>query len=213
MRIKWQDMWKKRWKTYEDDDFESGVGKIYGFCENKENPFLTFSSDRKPAIKFSKDEVSKIHFIEWKTKFSVNEQLKAAVFERKHCRITELNAGDYDDRMKMKEITREHYRHQLVHNFSASELNYGVWSVSENTKFCWNMLIHFPTTTVLQPHIMLMKEITNKYIKWTLDYGTDNRSDSIPMTLESDSDYGYLIDQTNLEQNLCARRTVWRRII
>ena len=139
-------------------------------------------------IKFSNYEVSKIHVIEHKIKFSGNEQLKSSNFSRNHGIIIESNTGDYDDRTKMKEKMPKHHRPQFFHNCSISELNDGMHSVENAAKFHRNVLIYFPTTTVLQTCMLLMKEMTNKYFKWTLDDGADDRSYSIPIMTEGDSE-------------------------
>ena len=56
--------------------------------------------------------------------------------------------------------------------------------------------------------MLLMEETTEKYLKLTLDDGVDNKSSSIPITLEGDSEHGYCIDQTTLEHNLRARHAI-----
>ena len=102
----------------------------------------------------------------------------------------------------MKELIPKHHRHQLVHNFSASEINDGVCSVSSNTKFYHNVLIFFSEDTFLQTCMLLMKEMTIKYFKCNLDDETENRSNSVPIRLKGDSENSFCIDQTNLEHNL-----------
>ena len=116
-------------------------------------------------IKISNYEDAKIHVIEYKSKFSGCEQLKAADFSRNHGRFIDLDASDYEDRMKMKETMPKYHRHQLVHNFSASKINDGMHSVACNAKFCHNVLIFFPTDTVMQLCVLLMKEMNEKYFK------------------------------------------------
>ena len=51
-------------KTFFSEDFEFGAGRIYGLCENKDNPFVTFSSDVVQVIKFTNYENASIHTIE-----------------------------------------------------------------------------------------------------------------------------------------------------
>ena len=162
------------------------------------HPFVTFSSDRKQATNFSNYEDAKIHVIEYKTKFSGNEKLKSVAFESKYGRIIELDSGDHEERMNMNEIIPKHHLHQFTHNCSASEINDGTCSISIKTNFYHNLLIFFPTVTFLQTHMILFKEMTEKYFKWTLDERTDDISDSILATLEGDSESGFCIDQTTL---------------
>ena len=66
------------------------------------NQFVTISSYRKQAIKFSNYEDSKTNVIENKTKFSGHEKLKAEALSRKHGRFIDLDTSDYEDRIKMK---------------------------------------------------------------------------------------------------------------
>ena len=65
--------------------------------------------------------------------------------------------------------------------------------------FIKNDLINFPTMTVLQPHMILMKEMTHKYFKWILDDGINYRSYSTPITPEGNYEYGCCNDKTTLE--------------
>ena len=56
-------------KTFVGKDFEFGSRRSYVLCDNKNNPFVTFSSDRVQVIKFPNDENARIHAIECNTKF------------------------------------------------------------------------------------------------------------------------------------------------
>ena len=130
-----------------------------------------------------------------------------------HGRPTQLDSSDYEDRMKMKETKPKNHRHKLVHNFSSSEINDGVYITACSTKFYFNVLIYFPVVPVLHTCTLLMKEMTDKQFKCTLDDRTDDRSDSMQMIPEWGSKHGCCIDQTALEHNLHVRRTIRRRII
>ena len=74
----------------------------YGLCESKDDPFATFSSDRKKVIKFPTHEDTRLHAIECNTMFSGDEKLKAAALARKHGRLIELDASRPEYRKKMK---------------------------------------------------------------------------------------------------------------
>ena len=89
-------------------------------CENKDNPFVTFSLDRVQVIKFPNYEDASIHAIECKTKFSDNEKLKAAALASELGRLIELDTAYSKDRKTMKKLISKHHHHQLVHNFSSS---------------------------------------------------------------------------------------------
>ena len=108
----------------------------------------------------------------------------------------------------MKDLIPKHYLHQLVHSFSVSEINDGAHSAVSNAKFCRNVLIYFPYDEVFQPHVLLMKETSEKYFKQTPDNGIENRSNSILITPEGDSEYGVCVAQTMLEHNLHARHVI-----
>ena len=115
--------------------FEFGAGRRYDLCENKDNQFVTFSSDRVQAIKFPTYEDARIRSIEFKTKFSDNEKLKATALTSKCGIFIELDCAYSEDRKIIKELMSKHYCHQLVHNFSASEINDGAHSVARKKSF------------------------------------------------------------------------------
>ena len=64
----------------------------------------------------------------------------------------------------MKKLMCTCHRHQLVHNCSASEINDDDCSVDSKTKCFHNEAIHFPTGTILDPHMSLMKEMADLFL-------------------------------------------------
>ena len=61
-------------ETFDGDDFEFRARRRCGLRKNKDNPFVTFSSDDKQVIKFPTYEDTRLHAIECKTKLSGTEQ-------------------------------------------------------------------------------------------------------------------------------------------
>ena len=55
-------------KTFVGKDFEFGAGRSYALCENKDNLFMHYSSDRVQIIKFTNYN-ARTYVIECKTKF------------------------------------------------------------------------------------------------------------------------------------------------
>ena len=131
-----------------------------------------------------------IRVIECKTKFSNNDKLKSVALESKHCRFIELDATYSEDRKRMMELISNYHRHQFVHNISSSEINDSGRRIASNTKFYCNVEIHFPTDAILEQHMLLMKEIKYLFFNWTLDDGTHNESNHLPLAPKGNSEHG-----------------------
>ena len=101
-------------KTFDDDDFEFWARRIYGLCDNKDNPYVNFSLDHKQVIEFQNYEDARLHVIEYETKFLGNKQLKAADLARNNGRLIKLDATHPKDRKKTKELIPKHHRNQSV---------------------------------------------------------------------------------------------------
>ena len=56
-------------RTFDGDDFELGARRIYDLRKIKDNPFVTFSSDRKKTIAFPTYEDTRLHVIERQLSF------------------------------------------------------------------------------------------------------------------------------------------------
>ena len=106
----------------------------------------------------------------------------------------------------MKKLISKYHRHQLVHNFSSSEINDSAHNVASDTNFYCNMAIHFTTGAILEPRMLLTKYITDLFFNWTLDYGTYDASNLIPITLDGYSKHGCYVDHITLEHSLHLRQ-------
>ena len=186
-------------------------GRSYSLCENKDDPFLFFSLDRVQVIKFTNYEDARMHVIEYKTKLSDDEKLKAASLERKCGRFMELDATYSKDRKIVKKLMSKHHFHQLFHNCSPSKINNGTHSLSSDTNFYPNVAIHFITDTILELHMLLMKEMKYLFFNWTSDVGARNACDVIPIKPEGHLEHVCSTDYIALEWNLHVRRDIRRK--
>ena len=62
-------------------------------------------------------------------------------------------------------------------------------------------MIHFPTDKILEPRMLLMKEMKYLFFNWNLDDGTCNVHKHAPTMTDGDAEHGFCKDQITLEHN------------